>query len=86
MWDSDGLGASQSRLTLLYAHSYRLKVIFQHFHDERLIARATPAIALDAADEPFPVVVDLDERSFASRARLEHHPLANLTTRQGFER
>jgi hypothetical protein len=45
-----------------------LKVIFNQFHDQRLIARATPAIALDTADQWLAVVVDLDEWATAMRA------------------
>jgi hypothetical protein len=48
--------------------SYCLKVIFQQFHDELLIARATPAIAINAADQRLSVIVDCDERALAMRA------------------
>jgi hypothetical protein len=43
--------------------SYCLEVIFQQFHDERLIARVTPAIAINAADQRLSAVVDFDERT-----------------------
>jgi hypothetical protein len=43
----------------------RLKVRFQQFHDERLIAWTPPAIALKAADQKFAVVVDFGERAMA---------------------
>jgi len=55
-------------LALFYASACfaeRLKVTFHQFHNQALIARATPAIALDAANQQLAVVVDLDERRMA---------------------
>jgi hypothetical protein len=50
----------------------RVKVGFQQFHDERLVARATPAIALNAADQYLTVIVDFSERALAVGA-VRHH-------------
>ena len=38
------------RMPSPYARSQRFKIVFHHFHDELLVARVTPAIAVDAAD------------------------------------
>jgi hypothetical protein len=43
----------------------RLKVSFQQFDDKRLIARPTPAVAINAANQHLAVTVDLDERPTA---------------------
>jgi hypothetical protein len=42
-----------------YARSEGFKVVLDHFHDELLVARAPPVIAVDAADQHLAVVVDL---------------------------
>jgi hypothetical protein len=42
--------------------SERLQVILKQLQWQRLVPRPAPAIALNAADEPLAVVVDLDER------------------------
>jgi hypothetical protein len=41
-----------------YARSQLLNLIFRQLHDELFVARVTPAIAIDAADEPLAVAVD----------------------------
>ena len=43
----------------------RLKVRFQQFYDERLIAWTPPAIALKGADQNFAAVVGFGERAMA---------------------
>ena len=61
------------RMPFPYARSQRFKIVFQHFHDELFVARVTPAIAVDAADQHFTVVVDPDQRAIAVAAGLIAH-------------
>ena len=48
------------RMLLPFKRSQRFKIVFQHFHDELLVARVIPAIAVDAADQHFAVTVNLN--------------------------
>ena len=43
---------------LPYPRSQRFKILLEQFHDGPLIARASPVVAVDAADQHFAVVVD----------------------------
>jgi hypothetical protein len=43
-------------------------VLLRQFHEKPVTAAPTPPIALNAADKPFAVVVDLNERSLAAVA------------------
>jgi hypothetical protein len=46
----------------------RLQVIIAQLHRQRGVSWPVPAIALNAADQPLAVVVDLDQRAMAVRA------------------
>ena len=43
---------------LASASSQRFQVAFHKLHDEFVVAGVTPAIAVDAADQHFPVMID----------------------------
>jgi len=79
------LGLPFSKFTALcpllrrFAHRVALKVVFHQFHDGRLIARATPAIAHDAADQYLAVVVDFGERELAVGAKSRQAGVTTLT-------
>jgi hypothetical protein len=45
-----------------------LKVIFQQFHDQCFVARATSWVAINAADQELSVVIDFDDGASAVRA------------------
>jgi hypothetical protein len=51
--------------------SQRLEILVRQLHKEALAALPAPAIALDAADEPLAVVIDLDERAIAAEAYIK---------------
>src|SRR5262249_46332226 len=55
--------------------SQRLNVLVHQFHDEPLIARSAPPIALNTADQPLAVVVDFDERGGGNRDISSAKPL-----------
>ena len=42
-----------------------LQVILKQLHGQRVVSRPAPAIALNAADQPLAIVVDLDQRATA---------------------
>ena len=56
----------------------RLQVIFGQLHEEPLATAPAPAVALDAADKPLAVAVDLHERAIAEGGRFRCHPLEQL--------
>jgi hypothetical protein len=45
-------------MTLCKGQAMRLKIIFHQLHDERLVGRPAPTIALDAADQHLAVTID----------------------------
>ena len=53
---------------MYHSVSRSLKVLLRQLHEEALASTPDPVIALDAADELFPVMVDLNERSLAAVA------------------
>ena len=55
---------SSSKVRCSPTISQRLNVFYRKFRDECAFA-ALPAIAVDAADQPFAVVVNLNERTMA---------------------
>jgi hypothetical protein len=55
------LGLSKSRYQTARACRPLLNILFRQLHEEPLTATPAPAIALNAADEPFAVVIDLDD-------------------------
>jgi len=56
-----------------------LQVIFKQLHRQCVVSRSVPTIALDAADQPLAVVVDLDQRTMAVGA--VRHPTKQAENR-----
>ena len=53
-----------------------LEIVFRQRHEEELTFWPAPAVALNAADEPLAVVVDLNERATAVGALPHASPIA----------
>ena len=50
------------------ARSECFQILLKQLHRQRVVCWPTPPIAIDAADQPFAVVVDLDQRAVTMRA------------------
>ena len=83
-WDSK---RTSVRLSPYYSVSQSLKVFLRQLHEETLATFPTPSIAIDAADQPFAVMVDLDKLAIAFLAGTDliivqahdtHSPCSNL--------